>query len=135
MHADAQLSLACDEISTIVIADATQIEQILLNLVINALDAMPAGGTVTVTTTAVTLLQPLLTRTGQIPPGEYVELSVSDTGTGMDAATLDRIFEPFFTTKPRGKGTGLGLATVLGIARELRGGVDLTTAPGAGTTF
>jgi CheY-like chemotaxis protein len=103
--------------------------------VINAVDAMPSGGTITVRTKSATLPMPLMTRAGEIRMGEYVEITVTDTGTGMDAQTLTRIFEPFFTTKGAGKGTGLGLATVLGITRELNGGVDVTSEVGVGTTF
>jgi two-component system cell cycle sensor histidine kinase/response regulator CckA len=120
---------------SVIFGESTQIEQVVLNLVINAVDAMTSGGTITVRTSQTTLWRPTLTRVGEIRPGEYVELTVTDTGTGMDAATLERIFEPFFTTKPEGKGTGLGLATVLGITRELNGGVDVISTLGQGTTF
>jgi two-component system cell cycle sensor histidine kinase/response regulator CckA len=123
------------EESSIILGDSTQIEQVVLNLVINAVDAMPSGGTITVRTKPVKLWVPTVTRAGELRPGDYVELTISDTGSGMDAPTLGRIFEPFFTTKPEGKGTGLGLATVLGIARELNGGVDVTSTLGTGTTF
>jgi PAS domain S-box-containing protein len=130
-----QLTVDCAEGLGVVVADPTQIEQVLLNLVINAADAMPDGGLVAVRTRDVTLDHPPVTRTGEIRPGAYVELTVADTGTGMDDATLSRIFEPFFTTKPRGKGTGLGLATVFGIVRELGGGVEVDSVPQHGTTF
>ena len=132
---DVQLTVDCAEEPGVVVADPTQIEQVLLNLVINAVDAMPDGGAVAVRTRAVTLDNGRVTRSGEIPPGACVELTVTDTGTGMDGATLSRIFEPFFTTKPRGKGTGLGLATVFGIVRELGGGVEVDSVPEHGTTF
>ncbi|HEY4132387.1 MAG TPA: ATP-binding protein [Gemmatimonadaceae bacterium] len=119
----------------VILGDSVQLEQVLLNLVINAVDAMPSGGEITVRTQSTTVYAPLVTLAGEIRIGDYVEITVSDTGTGMDAETLNRIFEPFFTTKGAGKGTGLGLATVLGIARELNGGVDVTSEVGVGTTF
>jgi PAS domain S-box-containing protein len=130
-----QLTVDCAEEPGVVVADPTQIEQVLLNLVINAVDAMPDGGAVAVRTRAVMLDHRQVTRSGEIPPGACVELTVTDTGTGMDDATLSRIFEPFFTTKPRGKGTGLGLATVFGIVRDLGGGVEVDSVPEHGTTF
>jgi PAS domain S-box-containing protein len=129
------LHVECADEPCAVLADPTHIEQVLLNLVINAVDAMPDGGAVDVRTHDLALHRAILTRTGEIPAGEYVELTVSDSGAGMDEPTLSRIFEPFFTTKPRGKGTGLGLATVFGIVRDLRGGIDVESAPGRGTTF
>ena len=129
------IEFAADGRAGVVVADPTQLEQVLMNLVINAVDAMPGGGRVAVRTAARDLPAPRQTSTGELPAGAYAELTVADTGEGMDAATLARIFEPFFTTKPRGKGTGLGLATVFGIVRDLHGGVDVTSAPGLGTTF
>jgi signal transduction histidine kinase len=114
-------------------ADPSEIEQVLLNLVVNAGDAMPNGGTIAVTTSTVSFEG--VTARPQLPPGPYVRLRVSDTGMGMDAATRERIFEPFFTTKGPGKGTGLGLSTVYAIVENLHGAIDVESTLGKGTTF
>ena len=118
-----------------VTADAGQMEQVLVNLVLNARDAMPAGGTIAIESNNVSLSPDRVDAEGlSIPPGEYVSLAVTDTGAGMDAYTRAHAFEPFFTTKPMGKGTGLGLSTVYGIVDQSGGAVTIKTAPGRGTT-
>ena len=103
-----------------VLADPGQIEQIVLNLAINARDAMPSGGTLSIDTAVMEILESETSVTG-VPPGLYVRFRVSDTGMGMSAEVRDRAFEPFYTTKPRGEGSGLGLATVYGIVLQSGG--------------
>jgi signal transduction histidine kinase/CheY-like chemotaxis protein len=114
-------------------ADATQLELVILNLAINARDAMPAGGVLTIETSNVHRTAPA-DRPESPPPGDYVLISVSDTGTGMTPEIMAKVFEPFFTTKEVGRGSGLGLPQVLGVTKQLGGGVELSSQPGEGST-
>jgi len=116
-------------------ADQAQLEQVLVNLVVNARDAMPKGGTLTIETAQDALTRSPVYHLTPLPPGPYVRLSVSDTGCGMDRKTQSHIFEPFFTTKGEGKGTGLGLSTVFGIVTQCGGAIDVTSRVGHGTRF
>ncbi len=116
-------------------ADPTQIEQVIMNLCINARDAMPEGGRLIIESSESSFDQPALVAQAHAKPGRYAVLTVTDSGTGMDAGTLDRIFEPFFTTKDLSKGTGLGLATVYGIVRQHGGFLHVYSEVGVGTTF
>ena len=115
-------------------ADSSQLEQLIMNLVVNARDAMPAGGELTIETDVTEVSLALAGRLG-VDPGRFVTLSISDTGCGIDPAVVGRIFEPFFTTKEVGKGTGLGLAMVFGIVRENAGAISVTSEVGRGSTF
>jgi len=118
-----------------VMADPAQIDQVLVNLLVNARDAMPHGGRIELTTANVSLSPADVGEGSDAVPGPYVMLSVKDTGEGMDAATLERIFEPFFTTKAMNRGTGLGLATVYGIIKQSGGQIVVDSHVGRGTTF
>ena len=116
-------------------ADPSQVEQILMNLVVNARDAMPRGGKLVISTGTLALGAPIVDRELTIPSGRYATLQVVDNGCGMDEAILSRIFEPFYTTKATGKGTGLGLATVYGIVKQSDGFIRVQSAPGGGTSI
>ncbi len=134
---DASVDLRVEAIPPLppVVADATQVEQVLTNLVVNARDAMPEGGTIEVRLRAVALDRREAQAMGAPAFGQFVELSVADTGTGIPPELQDRVFEPFFTTKDVDRGTGLGLSTVYGIVTAHHGYVKLASAPGRGTTF
>jgi PAS domain S-box-containing protein len=130
---DVELELELDPALPPVHADPAQVEQVLVNLVVNARDAMPRGGRITVSSRLAEV--PPGGAPGGLAPGRYGVLAVRDTGAGMDPETLGRVFEPFFTTKAEGQGTGLGLSTVYGIARQHGGRVEVESRPGTGSTF
>ena len=119
----------------IVSVDPTQIEQVIINLVVNARDAMPNGGRLIIETANVFFDEETCRTSTEILPGEYVLLQVTDTGIGMDRETQQHIFEPFYTTKEIGKGTGLGLAIAYGIIIKHDGHIECESEPGVGTTF
>jgi PAS domain S-box-containing protein len=132
---DVDLVLALEEDAGTFRADPGQIEQVIVNLVINARDAMPGGGKLLIETAALYIDEESAQGRLAVTPGHYLMLAVSDTGTGMTSEVKSRIFEPFFTTKERGKGTGLGLSTVYGIVQQSRGSISVRSEPGQGTTF
>jgi PAS domain S-box-containing protein len=115
--------------------DQSQLEQAIVNLAVNARDAMAQGGTLTIQGRNIHFGEAQIWRHSSLPAGDYVELAFTDTGTGMDRATEARLFEPFFTTKPPGRGTGLGLSTVYGVVKQSDGAISVETRPGWGTTF
>ena len=132
---DLELEVLMDQRPGAVKADPGQLGQIIMNLVVNARDAMSQGGRLTLKTAPVDFTVGCHSRFGLMPAGAYVSLVVQDTGAGMDEATQTHAFEPFFTTKEPGKGTGLGLSTVYGIVKQSGGYLDLESSPGAGSTF
>jgi two-component system, cell cycle sensor histidine kinase and response regulator CckA len=135
MGKDLELVAVPSTVPTLAVADRAQLEQVLVNLVVNARDALTAGGRIVVQTLHRTVTRPMVRYPDTIPPGEYAVLAVSDDGHGLDRATLERVFEPFFTTKEQGQGTGLGLPMVLGTVKQSGGYVAVHSEPGAGSTF
>ncbi len=132
---DIQLVIRPDPHDPHVKADPGQLEQVVMNLVVNARDAMPNGGLLAIETSHSDLQRTPMHHIHPLPPGPYVKITVTDTGCGMDTNTLSHLFEPFFTTKEESKGTGLGLSTVFGIVTKSGGGIDVWSQPGHGTTF
>ncbi|MGQ9499604.1 MAG: ATP-binding protein [Dissulfurimicrobium sp.] len=132
---DIELNIVCSDEELTVLADRNQIDQVLMNLAVNAKDAMPNGGTFTIRTEKTTIEDGFVKTYGYGRPGQYALITVSDTGIGMDKKTIEHIFEPFFTTKEVGKGTGLGLSVVYGIIKQHNGYINVYSEPGLGTTF
>lgn len=130
-----QIAMVLCEKSGLVRADSGELEQVILNLALNARDAMPLGGVITIETCQMTISEETPALGSSVPPGNWVKLVVRDNGIGMDDAVKKHVFEPFFTTKQRGRGTGLGLATCYGIVKHSGGHILCNTAPGLGTTF
>jgi len=130
-----QLKLKLSEAVCCIRADPGQMEQLILNLAINARDAMPQGGILSIETSHVIFEEPRTFSSGCLPPGSYALLSISDTGAGMSPEAQAHLFEPFFTTKDAGKGTGLGLSNVYGVVKQSGGEITVATAPGRGAAF
>jgi signal transduction histidine kinase len=128
------LSLATGRSAGTILADPAQVEQVITNVVLNSRDAMPTGGSVSISTEGVEIDADYATQHIELATGTYVMITVTDTGCGMDGATLARVFEPFFTTKDTGKATGLGMSTVFGVVRQGKGHVAVRSEPGKGTT-
>lgn len=135
LREDIEMQTICTKDILAVKADKGQIEQVIMNLATNARDAMPDGGHLIIATNLVELNEEFVKTQGYGKPGQYAEISATDTGSGMDQKTIEKIFEPFFTTKEQGKGTGLGLAVVYGIVRKHNGYIITNSEPGKGTTF
>jgi CheY-like chemotaxis protein len=134
LGAEIELRLELAERAWLTLCDPNQLENAILNLVINARDAMPDGGRLTIRTTSIDLLDPALARHRDLRPGQYTCISVTDTGAGMPPDVVARAFDPFFTTKPLGEGTGLGLSMIYGFARQSEGDCKIDSAVGQGTT-
>jgi CheY-like chemotaxis protein len=130
-----QLRIHCPARLPPVLADQVNLEQVIINLVVNARDAMPQGGPLTISAEMAAIDARHQDQQPDALPGTFVQLTVADTGTGMDASVQRKIFEPFFTTKAVGKGTGMGLATVYGIVKQHQGWIEVESAPGAGSKF
>lgn len=129
------LHINCPEKPETILGDATQLHQVLLNLCVNARDAMPDGGTLTLSVQNLDMDAQLVAGHGGAEPGRYVQFRVADTGSGIPRSVLAHVFDPFFTTKAHGKGTGLGLSTAMGIVRQHKGFIEVDSEPDAGTTF
>jgi CheY-like chemotaxis protein len=132
---DVDMVLRLDEAPVVAKADPTQLEQVLVNLVVNARDAMPTGGTLSIETAATVVATEPGREGSELPPGRYAVVTVADTGLGMARQVAEHIFEPFFTTKESGRGSGLGLSTVFGIVKQSGGHIFVDSEPGRGTTF